>query len=314
MPGRESARRPIVNTRYARIVTRTALAVIALSLALLTGCSPQPTATSDAPDFTQPGVAEAMVKQLITEAGSDRVLMVEVKATTVQVSVLKDKRAVTWAYRNGETGKAASDLTYVDQATFDVTKFNISDVGALFRAAAGQSGSSSSQSLSIVDYSAGEVMITVSTQPESSTVFFNPDGSLLEVLDFDTQGGIARGISETTSGHPNLTALTVTSDQSVQADYPGANGTTVRITRAPRVPPISNVRSGADLPEFPTGKVNAAAIWQVVTAIRGQSEVASHAKWSVTIDNREKLSQPRMYFTFGFKVVTTDLDGNVISQ
>lgn len=292
---------------------RTALVVIALSLALLTGCSPNQEPAA-APDFTQPGVAQAMVNQLIAESGSDQVLMVEIKASTVQVSVLKDKQAITWAYRNGEASKVASDLTYVDQATFAVSKFNISNVGALFRAAAGQSGSTSSQALSIVDYSAGEVMISVSTQPESSTVFFTPDGALLETLDFDTPGGIARGISETTRGHATLTALTVTSDQGVQTDYPGANGTTVRSTRGAKIPPIITVRSGADLPEFAAAKVDAAAIWQVVTQVRGRSDVASQTKWSVTIDNRDKLSQPRMYFAFGFKVVTTDLAGNIVSQ
>jgi hypothetical protein len=296
------------------MVTRNPLAAIVLSMALLTGCSPQPATNSNTPDFTQAGVAEAMVKQLVTDAGSNQVLMVEVKASTVQVSVLKDNKAVTWAYRNGGTGQIASDLAYVDQATFDFTKFNISDVGAMFRAAAAQSGSDSSQSLSIVDYSSGEVMTSVSTQPESSTVFFTPSGALMEVLDFNTQGGIATGISEVTAGHTTLTSLTVTSDQSVQADYPGTNGTTVRVTRAPKVPPITSVRSGADLPEFSAAKVNSAAIWQVVTAIRGQTDVAAQGSWSVTIDNREQLDQPRMHFTFGFKVVTTDLDGNIINR
>lgn len=286
---------------------------------LLTACTPTPADPSpspspSAPDFTQPGVAKAMVQQLLTQAGTQKALMVKITTGTVQVSVLEGDQAVTWAYRDGKSAQVASDVQYIDQATFDVTKFNIGDVGALFRAAAGQSGSAANQSLTIVDQSSGDVVMSVSTEPESRTVFFTADGSLTEILDFDTLAGISTGIREAIGGRALIYSVTVISDQSVSAEFPGTNSTTVHRTRGAKVPTITTVRSIADLRLYAAARVNPAAIWRVVDQIRGTPDVSSQSPWSVTIDSREKLSLPRMYFTFGFKVVVADLDGNIISQ
>lgn len=321
--GHDSGAEPVRTRRprrYPRVVNRRALIAFATLAALLTGCVPTNPAGSPSPspsalDFTRPGVAQSMVQQLLTQAGSQRALMVEVTTSTVQVSVLKDHQPLTWAYRDGTAAKVTSDLAYVDQATFDVTGFNLGDVGALFRAAAGQSGSSSSQSLTIVDYSAGEVMMSVSTEPESRTIFFSPKGALMEVLDFETVGGISRGLEDVIGAQSVVYSVAVVSDQNVSAEFPGTNSTTIRRTRAAKVPAITTVRSGSgDLVLFAPSRINPAAIWRVVEQVRGTGEVASQANWSLTIDNRDKLSLPRMYFAFGFKVVVADLSGNIVSS
>ena len=164
--------------------------------------------------------------------------MVEVTTTTVEVSVLDaNHEPVTWAYRNGETSEVTSDLQYVDQSTFEVSRFNISNVGALFRAAEGQSGSAQNQSLTIVDYSGGEVMMSVSTVPESRTVFFEPSGALLAMLDFDTPGGIAAGLTDAVGTRATVSSITIQSTQGVWVDY-----------RASARPPSAGARArpGAD--------------------------------------------------------------------
>jgi len=288
-------------------------------LVLLTACAPtsanqSPSPSPSAPDFTQPGVAKAMVQQLLTQAGSQKTLMVKITTDTVQVSVLEDAQAVTWAYRDGQSAQIASDVQYIDQASFDVAKFNIDDVGALFRAAAGQSGSAANQSLTIVDQSGGDVVMSVSTEPESRTVFFTADGALTEILDFDTLAGISTGIRDAIGGRTLIYSVTVMSAQSVSVEFSGTNSTTVRRTRGAKVPAITTVRSSADLRQYAAARVSPAAIWRVVNQIRGTQDVSSQSQWSVTIDSREKLTLPRMYFTFGFKVVVADLDGNIISQ
>lgn len=292
-----------------------------LLVLVLVGCvqvatpSPSLTPTPTGPDFTRPGQASAMVQRLLTEAGHQRALLVEVTKTSVQVSMLdSDQTPVTWAYRDGEIGQVPSDLAYVDQATFDIDRFNISDVGALFRAAASMSGSEQNQSLTIVDYSGGEVMMSVSTVPESRTVFFNPNGSLLEILDFDTPGGVARGIDAAVGPRLSVYSVTVESELGAWVDYPGTDEKVVRRTRTAKVPVTTNIRAeNVDLPVFSTGLIEAEAIWEVVDAVRGTSEVPESATWSVVIDDRSRLGIPRMHFAIGSKVLTTDLSGNVIS-
>lgn len=299
----------------------TLLALGVLLAWVLAACVPgsapsaSPSATPAGPDFTKPGIAAAMVNQLLAKTGSRLALMVEITEDTVEVSVLDaDSTPITWAYRSGQIATIPSDLAYVDQATFDISRFNISDVGALFRAAAGMSGSEESQSLTIVDYSGGEVMMSVSTVPESRTVFFNPDGSLMETLDFDTPGGVARGISAAVGVRMMVYSVTVQSSQGAWVDYPGSNDTVVRRTRTAKVPVTTNIRSeNVDLPLFSVSQVAPAAIWAVVDAQRGTGEIPREADWSVVIDDREHHGVPRMHFTIGSKVLVTDLAGTEVN-
>lgn len=294
---------------------------------VLTGCVPaaatpptsvSPSGTSSTPsdpDFSDPGEASAMVDSLLAEAGSRQALMVEITRTSVQVSVLAaDGKPVTWARRDGKSAEVPSDLAYVDQATFDVSGFNISDVGGLFRAATSMSGSEEHQSLTIVDYSGGEVMMSVSTLPESRTVFFNPDGSLLDLLNFDAPGGIAKAIKEVTATRLTVYSVTVQSDQGAWAEFPGPEeGTTVRRTRTEKVPVTTNIKNETvTLPVFLAARIHPEAIWKVVDATRGSSEVPEDAQWNVVIDDREETGVPRMYFSIGSKNLVTDLLGTVI--
>ncbi|MFZ0529214.1 MAG: hypothetical protein WAL91_01595 [Propionicimonas sp.] len=303
-------------------------AVLGLVVVLgLGGCArPAPTTSPTAPasmsasaspsaDFTQPGAASAMVNQLLAKAGSRDALMVEVTAESVQISVLEpNHRTATWAYRGGEIAEVPSDLAYVDQATFDVSRFTFSDVGALFRAAAGMSGSVENQNLTIVDYSGGEVMMSVSTVPESRTVFFNADGSLLPVLDFDTPGGIAQAVAEVVGTRSTVASITIESEQGAWVDYPAADDTTVRRTRTAKVPVITNLRAEKlDLPMFAAATVDPAVIWSVVDRVRGTSEVPEASEWSVVVDDRDQVGTPRLHFTIAGKVLVTDLTGAVIS-
>ena len=295
--------------------------VLAVTLA---GCVPGPgatptsasiTATPADPDFSEPGAAESMVESLLTDAGSRQALMVEITTDSVQVSVLAaDAKPVTWAHRDGKSAEVPSDLAYVDQATFDVAKFNISRVGGLFRAAASMSGSEEKQSLTIVDYSGGEVMMSVSTFPESRTIFFNPDGSLLAQLNFDTPDGMAAGIKEAVGLQLTVYSVTVQSDEGAWADYPGnEEGTTVRRTRTAKVPVTTNIRKETPpLTVFVAARIRPDAVWKVVDAVRGTSTVPADAPWSVVIEDRDSSGVPRMYFSIGPTSLTTDLNGDVI--
>lgn len=291
----------------------------AVAAAMLAGCtpaSPQPSPSASAADFSAPGAASNMVDQLLAKAGSQDALMVEVTRSTVQVSVLgTGHKTATWAYRGGEMSEVPSDLAYVDQASFDVARFNLDDVGALFRAAAGMSGSEQSQSLTIVDYSGGEVMMSVSTVPESRTVFFNPDGSLLPVLDFNTPGGITRGIDEAVGTRTSVASVTIDSSQGAWVDYPADTETTIRRTRTAKVPVTTNTRAEKlDLPEFNPARLNADAIWQVVDRTRGSDAVPAESPWNVVIDDRDRIGSPRMHFSFAGSVLTTDLAGREVSR
>lgn len=278
--------------------------------------SATPSSTPFALDFTLPGAAEVMLNRLLADAGSTRAVMAEVTRTTVTVAVLKpdESKPVTWAYRDGEEKQVASDLEYVDQAVFDIADFDVSDIGKLFAKAAELSGSTSNQSLHIVDYSGGRVVMAVTTNPESRTVFFEPDGSLLPVLDFHTLSGISQGLEVATAERTTVQALGVDSATGAWVDYPAPQSGTVRRQRTAKVPVTTTTRDETlTLPLFGVSEVSAAAIWDVVRSAIQQGELKTGEDWSVTVDDRAGRGTPRMYFTFGMVTKVTDLAGHDVT-
>ena len=256
-----------------------------------------------------------MVRKLIAKAGTPDLIQLEITQESAAITVVKDDQPQTWAWRDGAIKQVDSDVAYVHQTVFTIDDFNINDVGALFRAAAGISGSDSSQQLQIVDSSAGEVFMSVSTNPESRTVFFNPDGSLLPTLDFNTESGITGGLDDVSGPRGSALAIGIQSNLGAWLDFPGSTTTTIRRVRTSTVPTTINERAQRpDLPLFSVPKVRADAIWKVLDQARQRGEFDATTRWQVIIDDRARLGVPHMYFSIGNSEVETDLDGNPISR
>lgn len=307
---------------------RRQLRALAVCLALLAplsaGCqstapSPSPSASASptSVDFTQPGAADRVIDDLMAAANSRQLIMAQIARDTASISVLAEgDTPLTWAHRDGEVKQVTSDLAYVDQATFDIRDFNISDVGALFAAAAEQSESEANQTLQIVDYSGGQVMMTVTTNPESRTVFFNPDGSLVETLDFQTVEGLTAGYAEVVGIRSLVYSVGVKSSLGIWADFPALTATTVtRRQRTAKVPATTIRRSEeASLPLISTSSIDPATIWTVVQRTVHEHNQRPEPEWSVEIDDRDERGAPRMYFTVGGVSLVTDVDGNEVSS
>lgn len=299
-----------------------ALAAVIVALGLLGGCTqPAPTPTPSASptvvsvDLTAPGQARAMVRRLIAKAGTPRLIQVEITQDWASITVVKNDQAETWAWRDDTVKQVDTDVAYVQQTVFSIDDFNINDVGGLFRAATGISGSESNQELQIVDSSAGEVFMSVSTVPESRTVFFYPGGGLLPTLDFDTEGGVRQGLADVTGTRTTALAIGVQSNVGAWLDFPGSPTTTIRRLRTSTVPVTINERSQRpELPTFNVTRVRAAAIWRVLSKARAEGRLDAATRWQVTVDDRAGTGVPRMYFTIGTDSLVTDLDGDEITR
>lgn len=304
--------------------------VVGLVAAALTGCAPGPPAQppsaapqqprvsaaeptpTNTPDLTVPGAAGAAIEELVAAAGSSDVLMISAKRREVTVSVLVDKQVETWSLRRGEPQQVETDLAYVDQATFDRTDWEFSDLGALFRAAAAVSGSSSGQELQIVDASGGEVRMSVSTNPESRTVFFEPDGTLTPTLDLTSGWGLAQAYREITANQARATTA-VFSNTMVYLEHPGDEAdTTLRRTRTSWVPVTVTSRPGKPTnPEFALPRDLPQRVWQVVSRRHARGDFELDQPWECTV--RKGSEGVTMRFTIGSESFTTDLDGRELN-
>lgn len=256
-----------------------------------------------------------MLARLLEVAGPGRLIMVELTPQTAAVSVLgpDSTEPVTWAYRDRRIQQADSDLQYVDQASFDLDDFELGDVGRLFRIAAALSDETANQILQIVDYSGGRVMMTITTNPESRTVFFNPDGSLLPELDYHTAAGIAAGLADVLADRVVARQVGIDSETGAWASYAGPNDTTIRCQRPAKVPVTTVTRDEAPPPEaFAVKEINARVIWQVVKQTLLAHDLDLKTSWSVTVDDPAGSGDPQLHFQVGGVSLLTDTSGRVL--
>ena len=255
-----------------------------------------------------------MVRRLIAKAGTPQLIQVEITQEWAAITVVKDNRPETWAWRDNTIKQVDSDVVYVGQRIFSIDDFNINDVGGLFRAASGISGSQTSQELQIVDSSAGEVFMSVSTNPESRTVFFDPGGALLPTLDFNTEGGIRDGLADVIGPRSTALAIGVQSTLGTWLDFPGSTTTTIRRLRTTTVPVTINERSQKpELAPFSVTRVRADVIWQVLLRARQRGTFDGRTRWQLVVDERAGTGVLRMYFTIGNNSLVTDLNGAEIT-
>ena len=255
-----------------------------------------------------------MVRKLIAKAGTAQLIQVEITTEWASITVVKDNQPEAWAWRDNTIKQVDSDVAYVEQRIFSIDDFNISDVGGLFRAASGISGSQSSQELQIVDSSSGEVFMSVSTNPESRTVFFYPNGALLPTLDFSTEGGIRDGLADVIGPRSMALSIGVQSSLGAWLDLPGSTSTTIRRLRTATVPVTINERAQRpELVPFRVARVRPEAIWQVLAHARQRGAFDGGTRWQVVVEDRARTGVPRMYFTIGNSSLVTDLNGQEIA-
>ncbi len=304
----------------------TAAVVLAAVLAL-TGCTPtsgastspvpSPSATLNLPaDLTAPGAAKTVLDALVAATGSSSVVRAEVTKATASVSVLVKDEVRTWSYRDGAIKQSASELAMSEQTPFSLTGFALDNVGELFRLAGAVSGSTKDQQLQVTVYSAGKILMTVTTVPETKTVFFEPSGVLVPVLDFGTQAGITAGLADVIGATTTATSVVVSSAQGVTMDSPSTQRISVRWHRAASVPTTSVQRSDntTGVTVFDPHRVTPQAIWGVLERTRAAGTYRYGDAWTVTVDDRERSGTPTMRFVVGGRTFTTDLFGVEITR
>ncbi|MDR0959024.1 MAG: hypothetical protein LBM23_01460 [Propionibacteriaceae bacterium] len=285
----------------------------------------EPTASpSPSPSVTarplHPGVAETAIEEILAAAGTTHAVKVDITAEEVTVAVVTGRTARTFAWRSGVVSAIESDTAYVGQVIFDPRDFALADPGALLRRAGTIAGSTAGQQLQIVEYDDRAVYMTVTTTPESRTVFYRPDGSLVAALDVASEAGLAEGWADAVGSLTAVRRITVsTAGESVAVETPGAPGSVVTTTRSGFLPPRSVTRSGddADLLDLDPGVVDPAVVARLIAAAPGLTGAEAEAGVVLVVEHRAGEDEPLFHLTVDDAtvddgVVTARLDGTII--
>ena len=303
------------------------VAGLAVVLAL-TACStpdgpPSPSASTPSPtaagpsspgiDLRAPGLAAQAIGQLVAAAGTDQAIRLRVDQSTASLTYVDDEQAVTLGWDNGRIATLDSDINYVGQTGFAVSSFNLDDIGQMFAQAAQLAGSDTDQELQINEYNAGRVLMTVTTSPESQTIFFRPDASLINWLDFTNTDDVAEALADVAGDGVQVIALGV-GDMGFFADVRVNASIIERRTRPAKLPAYSAQRSASsDLLSFNPSDIDPAVIARLLADVPAALDKAD-ARASLAIDTRDDLGAPVIRVSVGLTTRAFTLDGSDITD
>lgn len=313
--------------------------------ALLAGCSPQapeaPPSTSAAPTATASsaspttatpspspspslpvrlplardlthGGAETVLKHLNTLYGSLPAIKLDVSRTELVITLLdRQKQLLTLRWRDGMISRADSDVTYLNQTTFQPSDFPLSNIAAIFDTAEELGATGDQKVLQIVEYRPGEVYMTVTTSPETSTVFFTRRGEAVRTLGFRSVADITQGLKEVVAGARAAAQVGFNPNTGYWLDLPPSSGVTERRSRMGALPVYVTRRSeGSSRTPFDPAKIDPLVL---ARAIEKHSPDETKP-CSVEIDSRFEKVSPTVRYDCNGKITWTDLAGTEYTE
>ncbi len=246
-----------------------------------------------------------MVQKLHEISGLRPALKLDVTADEVTLIVLdREKQARGYRWREGIIESAVTDVEYLGQTIFWPTDFALDNVELIFDNAALLGTSSSGQNLQVVEYRPGQVLMSVTTTPESATIFFQPDGSVFRSLNTTSVADIREGIAAVTRSTSRVYSLGFNARLGYWAELPVGEDMTERRSRMGNRPTYVSRRSGTSpLEPFNPDLIDAVTLAQTI---------ASHNSGQgcdVEIDNRFERVQPVITYLCDSETFHSDLEG-----
>lgn len=275
---------------------------------------PAPTPSADATlpaEFRLDGQlvdnAEEVVAELHRVAGDAPALKLDVTTEQATLSVVTTEGTVrTYRWREDTVAVVDSDVQYLGQATFNPGHYPLHDLPRILDVAALLAGSSSNQVLQVVEYRAGDIYMSVTTLPESRTVFFQRDGTTITPLGTHSVADISSGLAEVTGSTLVVLAVGFNTEQGYWADVPKPGGIIERRIRTGMLPMFAAQRSQTlGITPFDPALLDAAAIARSIAAYRS----APDETCSVEVDNRHERVQPVIRYDCGGSIHHSDLQG-----
>lgn len=252
------------------------------------------------------GDAGAVVNELHRVSGELPVLKVDVTETEATLTALQpDRSVISFVWRDGEITRTDSDIQYLEQATFDPSDFPIASIGRMFSVADLQ-GVRGDLILQIVEYREGQVLMTVTSRPESKTLFFRQDGTAVPMLGFTSVADLTTGIAEVVDDATKVYSVTINPTTGYAVDLPGGSGVVINRTRQAAMPTYETKRTeAATLETFDPALIEPAGLAKAIARTQETPDQAC----TVTIDLALKRSAPVAKVQCGATTAYSDLHG-----
>ncbi|GAA4896286.1 hypothetical protein GCM10025789_12510 [Tessaracoccus lubricantis] len=188
--------------------------------------------------------AELVVEELHAVASGLPVLKLDITADQATLTALRpDGSVASYRWSADEITRVDSDIQYLEQATFDPADFPLQSTARMFDIA-DLRGVRGELVLQIVEYREGQVLMTITSRPESTTVFFRADGTAVAELGYTGVADLTAGLGEVLGDATEAYAVGFSPSRGYWADLPGEEqGVVVSRSRMGGLPVFETRRS-----------------------------------------------------------------------
>jgi hypothetical protein len=280
------------------------------------GASPSPTVAFPVPmsitqDLTAGG-AKQIVRRMMEITSNRPALKLDVSASEVTLTVLDTtQKPFTLRWRANQITPADSDIQYLGQTTFRPTDYPLGNISELFDTATRMGATGAEKVLQIVEQRSGEVYLTVTTTPETKTVFFEKDGTAVRNLGYTTVADLTDGLAAVIAGSRAATQIGFGPNTGYWIDLPANNGITERRIRSAALPVYTTrLKETSSLTPFDPTQLDALVLARSIQKFNP----GSRAECKIEVDNRYRRKTPIIRYDCGGRVHFTDPDGTEYTE
>lgn len=230
----------------------------------------------------------AIINELVAASGNGPITKVDITKSALSITVQIGNSPTIWIWQNGKIDSSATQSTQTASRPFNPGDFAVEKLPVILSRAADISGSHMNQNLQIVEYNQGTVLMTVSTKPETQTVFFRPDGSAINHIDFASPSGMAEALSDAVAGAKQVDQISYQPGKAIIVDTPTTTpGIVMRRTRSADMPAWAVQRRGDASATFSPGLLNPHVIVRIMNLAAAQAhQKPSDMEWTISQDTK----------------------------
>ncbi|MBB1509633.1 hypothetical protein [Tessaracoccus sp. MC1756] len=255
--------------------------------------------------------AELVVDELHAVAAGLPVLKLDITRDQATLTALRpDGSVVSYRWTEDEITAVDSDIQYLEQATFDPADFPLQSAARMFDIA-DLRGVRGELVLQIVEYREGQVLMTITSRPESTTVFFRADGTAVAQLGYTSVADLTAGLSEVIGDATEAFAVGFNDTRGYWTDLPDEPGVVLNRSRLAGLPVFETRRGEAPaLGTFDPQQIDPATLAKVIAQF--QADPAQQC--DVRIDRSTERSGAVVRVDCGGEVHYTDLEGRDMTR
>ena len=258
------------------------------------------------------GGAKQIVRRMMEITNNRPALKLDVSTSEVTLTVLDTtQKPFTLRWRANQITPADSDIQYLGQTTFRPTDYPLGNINDLFDTATRMGATGMEKIMQIVEQRSGEVYLTVTTIPETKTVFFEKDGTPVRNLGYTSVADLTDGLAAVIAGSRAATQIGFGPNTGYWIDLPANNGITERRIRSAALPVYTTrIKEASSLAPFDPTQLDALVLARSIQKFNSGSK----AECKIEVDNRYRQKTPIIRYDCGGKVHFTAPDGTEYTE